>query len=255
MAKLPFVFSSPETGHRLLLPLAFLVLVGMTYACSAAPTSTQESGAVSIATQAGVSTEAPVSTEPPASTEAPGSTEAPAAAPVIPEERVLTVEWPAAIRTGDSDVVRLTLVVDEQGNITPTAQVSGNQVRSQGVQIPNVYDTHQVMAEARLDMAGITISPMGEITEPMQPGEAVTFIWSVLPQSVGTYRGTIWLHLLFIPKAGGQAQRSVLSAQAIQIKAVNLFGLGGVPGAYWEGWGLSLALCLAWIILFPGYGN
>ncbi len=30
------------------------------------------------------------------------------------------------MRAGDSDVVRLTLEVDELGNITPTAQIGGN---------------------------------------------------------------------------------------------------------------------------------
>ncbi len=43
------------------------------------------------------------------------------AQPAIPERRRLTLDYPPHIRAGDSDIVRLTLEVDEQGNLTPTA--------------------------------------------------------------------------------------------------------------------------------------
>src|SRR5262245_9991713 len=48
--------------------------------------------------------------------------------PAIPEMRQLTLEYPPRIRAGDSDVVRLTLEMDEAGNLTPTAVVEGNVV-------------------------------------------------------------------------------------------------------------------------------
>src|SRR5215475_13076124 len=41
--------------------------------------------------------------------------------PAIPERRELTLEYPPKIRAGDSDIVRLTLEVNEHGDITPTA--------------------------------------------------------------------------------------------------------------------------------------
>src|SRR5688572_24610360 len=46
--------------------------------------------------------------------------------PALPERRRLTLEYPPKIRAGDSDVVRLTLEVDDLGNLTPTAQIGGN---------------------------------------------------------------------------------------------------------------------------------
>src|SRR5271157_494877 len=79
--------------------------------------------------------------------------------PAIPESRRLTLEYPPNIRVGDSDVIRLTLEVDTLGNITPTAEVHGNIVSGKIVQIPNVYDTHNVFAEARLDIAGPNVRP------------------------------------------------------------------------------------------------
>ena len=47
------------------------------------------------------------------------------AQPAIPERRRLTLEFPPQIRAGDSDLVRLTLEVDDLGNLTPTAEIVG----------------------------------------------------------------------------------------------------------------------------------
>ena len=81
--------------------------------------------------------------------------------PAIPESRRLTLEYPPNIRVGDSDVIRLTLEVDTLGNITPTAEVQGNILSGKIVQIPNVYDTHNVFAEARFDVAGPNVRAAG----------------------------------------------------------------------------------------------
>lgn len=154
--------------------------------------------------------------------------------PAILEQRLLVIESPTAIRVGDSDLILLSLEVDREGRITPTASIAGHEVQGQRVQIPDVYETHAVMAEARLDISGLEISPAAEISEAVVPGQAVTFAWSVRPKEVGVYRGMVWLHLMFIPKAGGEPARTTLNAQRIEIKSVNLLGIGG-SGARWLG--------------------
>src|SRR5512138_1354461 len=58
--------------------------------------------------------------------------------PALPERRRLTLEFPPEIRVGDADVVRLTLEVDELGNLTPTAEIGGHVVTGQTVEIPNL---------------------------------------------------------------------------------------------------------------------
>ena len=78
---------------------------------------------------------------------------APTAQPAIPERRRLTLEFPPQIRAGDSDRVRLTLEVDDLGNLTPTAEFAGNVVKGEVIEIPNLYESHQVIAEARFDIA------------------------------------------------------------------------------------------------------
>jgi hypothetical protein len=145
--------------------------------------------------------------------------------PAIPEMRMLTLEYPPSIRAGDSDVVRLMLEVDDQGNLTPTASVVGNVTEGQVFVIPNVYETHNVLAEARLDLAGADVRPSDTVSETLLPGQKVTFYWSVKPGDIGNYKGTVWFYLHFVPKAGGVESRQALSAQTIEINSTALFGI------------------------------
>ena len=147
------------------------------------------------------------------------------APPAIQEARRLTLEYPPEIRLGDTDVVRLTLEMDDLGNSTPTAQIEGNLVTGNIVEIPNLYDTHNVTAEARFDMAGPLITPADLISEPLLPGQSVTFYWSIRPQEAGNYRGTVWLSLRFVNKLNGEETQKVLSAQQVQIEATTFLGL------------------------------
>lgn len=147
--------------------------------------------------------------------------------PALPERRRLTVEFPARIRVGDSDLILLTLEVDTLGNLTPTAEIGGNVVTGEIIEIPNLYESHQVIAESRFDLAGMEVRPGELVSEALSPRSSVTFRWSIRPQEVGEYRGTIWLYLRFVDKQSGEESRRTLSAQIVEIEAVNLFGLSG----------------------------
>ena len=149
----------------------------------------------------------------------------PTVQPAIPERRLLTVEYPGKIRAGDSDRVRLTLEIDEQGNITPAAVVDGNVVNGEVIEIPNLYETHHVIVEAKFDIAGVEVAPSGLSSQSLEQGQTVTFTWSIRPMDVGVYRGTIWLYLRFVDKVSGEESRKTVSAQDVDIEAVNLFGL------------------------------
>lgn len=147
--------------------------------------------------------------------------------PAMPERRRLTLEFPPRIRAGDSDRVRLTLEVDELGNLTPTAEVGGNVVTGEVIEIPNLYESHHVVAEARFDLAGVEVRPAELISEPLAQGNSATFYWSIRPPEVGVYRGTIWLYLRFVDKSNGEESRKTVSAQIVEIEAVNFLGLSG----------------------------
>jgi hypothetical protein len=145
-------------------------------------------------------------------------------APAIPERRRVSLEFPPRIRAGDSDIIRLTLEIDDLGGATPTAESEGNQVAGKTVEIPNLYETHKVTAQARLDMAGVEIRPPETISSPLAPGQPVTFYWSVRPLSRGTFKGTAWLLLRFEDKVTGAVRESAISAQTVQIQSTDLFG-------------------------------
>lgn len=147
--------------------------------------------------------------------------------PAIQEARRLTLEFPPTMRAGDSDIVRLTLEVDDLGNVTPTAQFEEHVVTGEIVQIPNLYESHHVIAESRFDIAGVEISPTELISMPLVQGQSVTFSWSIRPPDVGVYRGTIWLYLRLVDKLNGEESKITVSAQIVEIEAVNLFGLSG----------------------------
>ena len=149
------------------------------------------------------------------------------ALPALPERRRLTVEFPPRMRAGDSDRVRLTLEVDELGNVTPTAEIGGNVITGKVIEIPNLYESHHVIAETRFDIAGMQVLPAELVSEALSPGSSVTFYWSIHPSEAGDYRGTIWLYLRFVNKLNGEESRKTISAQLVEIEAVNLMGLSG----------------------------
>jgi hypothetical protein len=95
------------------------------------------------------------------------------------------------------------------------------------IEIPNLYDTHNVIAETRFDIAGMEVRPADLVSEALSPGQSVTFRWSIHPADVGVYRGTIWFYLRFVDKSSGAESRKTVSAQGVEIKAANLWGLSG----------------------------
>ncbi|NWG33432.1 MAG: hypothetical protein HXY42_03240 [Chloroflexi bacterium] len=145
--------------------------------------------------------------------------------PAIPERRRVTLEFPAKIRAGDSDLVRLTLEVDDLGNVTPTAQIQGNIVTGEVIELPDLYETHNVIAEARFDIAGLQVSPPETISQTLSKGQSLDFYWSVRPAEAGVYRGTIWFYLRFVDKVTGDESRRTVSAQIVEIEAVNVLGI------------------------------
>jgi len=206
--------------------LAGLVLIAASLACGAG--SAPEGAAPEMTAPVdAVEPEEPSGEEPPPPVSLPTPTavsgeEEPQ--PTIPESRRLSLEFPPVVRTGDSTRIRLQLEVDDRGNITPTAQIGGSIVTGGVVEIPNLYETHFVTAEARIDLAGVEVQPSGSIYEPMKPGQSVTFYWSIRPQETGVYRGTVWLHLVFMERVSGEKSRMTVSAQIVEIEAVDFFG-------------------------------
>ena len=209
-------------SHRNTFPfLAGLALLAASVACMSATEPTQPPA--SVYEPGMIQTQVASAVAPPAAQEATQAAIQPA--PAIPERRRVSLEFPPRIREGDSDIVRLTLEMDELGGITPTAKIEGNQVAGETVEIPNLYETHKVTAEARLDIAGMEVRPSEIISAPLSPGQPVTFYWSVRPSSTGNFKGTAWLFLKFEDRATGEVSERAVSAQTVEIRATDFLGL------------------------------
>ena len=201
---------------RIELILIGLLLAGVGFACSRS---------ISLGTPPVAALATPTFSLVPAATTLP--TVAPQ--PSIQETRRLVLEWPPVIRAGDADTVRLTMEMDENGNLTPTAEIEGHVTSGQTVTIPNLYDAHNVVAEARLDMAGMQVVPSETASQPLRPGQSVTFYWSVRSAETGKFRGVVWFYLHFVPLAGGPESERAISAQTIEIEVMSFMGLKAGP--------------------------
>lgn len=210
--------NNKKTFSRNIIFLCSILLFAL-YACGSALPATEPSGS---------STDIPLATEEPVSTATPSGTVTPPLVSdqgAVLETRRLTLEFPPKIKAdSSSDIVRLTLEVDDLGNITPTAYYESNTVTGEVIQIPDLYATHHVGVEASFDIAGFEVKPSGATYQPMQKGKPVAFHWSIRSQNVGTFRGTIWVHLVFVDKATNEESRIPISAQIVDIEAVDLFG-------------------------------
>lgn len=156
----------------------------------------------------------------------------------LPEARPLRLDFPVVIRVGEADRVSLSV---EAGDPAPASAPQ------------DIYATDDVLAEARLDLSGAAIRPVDVVSEPLLPGQGVTFFWSIRPLEAGRSTGTVWFYLRFIPKDGGTERRQTLSAQAIEIETVKFLGLEA-ESARWLGLaGVFIASLLGFPFLFGAF--
>jgi hypothetical protein len=154
--------------------------------------------------------------------------------PAILEVRRLILDVPVSIQTGNRDLIRLVFM--------PEA-VSTGMSDIQGLQ--DIYSTHLVAVEARLEMGGLDVEPAGTLTRPLFPGQAVRFEWGLIPMQARVYEGTVWLYLRFMPKDGSPGNSWPVSAKRVEIRASSLLGLSGLLARRLGGAGTLLGLALA----------
>jgi hypothetical protein len=155
------------------------------------------------------------------------------------ESRLIVLEWPGTIRTGDAAVIRLDLNGDSRGLVHP-ASGQGHKAQS-----TSLYDTHNLVAEAFFDLPEVQMAPAGKISEPLRPGHAATFFWNVRPPNAGEYSGMLWLHLRFVPLDGGPESRRPLSAQRIELHSTSLLGMNGRLARMLGGAGMVFGVLLS----------
>lgn len=128
------------------------------------------------------------------------------------------LEWPTAIRRGDSRTARLT------------------------VQPPTAAAELRVVG-ARIEFTGITSGPPGNLAQPIGAAETLDFRWELQPVEAGVHSGTLWIYAL--PSAEDSLeQRVVLAARRLQVRAIFL---GPVP-AVWLRWSGVILVSLAGVL-------
>jgi len=123
--------------------------------------------------------------------------------------------WPSRLRVGDAAELRLT--VAPQAPAVPDGEATWEAVPGGRL-------------AARVELAGLAVSPPGEANQALGANHATSFTWRVQAGQPGRYPATVWLY--WVTQASGT--RQVLSAQRLEWQAGDLFGLSG-PWARWLG--------------------
>ena len=148
---------------------------------------------------------------------APTSTQQPAATPMPEfEERLVEVEWPAALKLGESDIVRLALIPSEAGYI-PEIEYAGHELQTSGEIVP-YYPGYAAEAAARLDAAGLDIEPGGCQVRSLERNQPVVWRWSIYPRSAGQQRMSLVVTLRWIPlEEVTETRESILFQQGLEV--------------------------------------
>jgi hypothetical protein len=159
------------------------------------------------------------------------------AAGSAPDEQALTLLFPPRIRVGETAVVRLTLDVDVLTDLSAADD-----------------GTQTVIAAARFDLPGINVRPSELISAPISSGQTAVFYWTLRPNEVGKFRGTVWLYLRVVDKQTGQENRETLSAQIVEIESVKLLGLplNRIQTIGFLGASIGLILCFPFFLIIAG---
>ncbi len=124
-------------------------------------------------------------------------------------------EWPRSMRIGDTEEITLILepVIGEKSSQTPSLVSM------------DIYSIYNIMAEARFEVAGVTVNPANSIRESMPSGQTVKFKWQISTDQVGSYDGKVWLSLRLLPLDGSQASEVPIYIRELRLQTSSLFGM------------------------------
>jgi len=124
------------------------------------------------------------------------------------ERRQAVLEYPAQLAAGEDGEVRLRL----EPLAESVAQEAG------------VYAGYNLLASARLELAGADVAPDGTISSPQRPGRPVEFRWQFRMAQDDAAEGRVWVHLKFIPLNGGAGEDRLLLVPALAVERYEVWG-------------------------------
>jgi hypothetical protein len=166
------------------------------------------------------------------------------------EQRLVEVEFPARIRLGESDIIRMALLPYQDGYIL-TTEYPEHQIITQTVLIerPGGYD---LFAVARLDSVNFKIAPEGDQEQYLPPETTITWRWTLTPDHSGTQRLSILLKFHWVPQPGNAsvAREVVAYSSALQIEVISFLGLTQPQAIYAALLGLLAGGSLSAVAIF-----
>lgn len=209
--------------HTFFIILVLAVLALTVIACGAAPVEAEptepmeESGATEPAAQEPTAT--PIGVVP-----------TPEPEPEI-EERLVEVEWPAAMRVGDNDLIRFSLMPAPDGDYVPTPEVGGHEVEVTPIPMTVARPGYTGYVRATLSASGLDVESASPEEQSLIPGQANTWRWTISPDQGGTYRVLINLSVRWEPEPGTDLPgplTEVVWERMLTVKARSTLGLSGI---------------------------
>lgn len=174
----------------------------------------------------------------------------------VVEERLVELEWPSAMRLGDSDVLRLSLIPSAEGYVVRT-DYAEHQTETQTVQVIR-RSGYELSGVARLDAVGFEVSPQAEQERSIPEDQEVNWQWVLTPRGPGQQRLALILWLRWTPVEDQAApMREVeIFSRSLNIDVGSFFGMNrqqAMMGGFFGlilGCGLSL-FALAGLVVNP----
>jgi hypothetical protein len=173
----------------------------------------------------------------------------PATPTVALEARVVELEWPARMRLGDSDGVRLSLIPSTDG-YTITTEFPDNTTLTQTVTVARVAG-YELYGVARLDGVGFEVAPAAEQLLPLPQGDAATWRWTLTPRDSGQHRLIVDLRLRWVPAgAGGLGREAQIYSRTLTVEVTSFLGLTARQAMWMGMFGLTVGSGLSVMALF-----
>jgi hypothetical protein len=145
---------------------------------------------------------------------------------------MVELEWPAQMRLGDSDTLRLSLIPSKAGYII-TAEFPEHQTLSESIAMhrPDGYDLQGI---ARLDGTGFDLSPQGDQTQILVADSPCIWRWSLTPRTAGQHRLALQLSLRFVPQSvlGKHLPEQTILSRALTVKVTSFLGMDTQQAAF-----------------------
>ncbi|MCJ7625402.1 MAG: hypothetical protein MUO76_18035 [Anaerolineaceae bacterium] len=141
------------------------------------------------------------------------------------EQYRIKLTWPVRVYSGKNETIFLDLIASEP-EMNPGEKESGI-MNGDGSdeRTDMIYESYNLVAEARIDLSGVEINPKEEISQPMPEGKSLSFRWRITPDHDDTFSGMFWFYINFVSKYGGVIDRRALLAFPIEITGYSFFGL------------------------------